>query len=406
MKSTAIRLEQCDSALNDPKRLEAVIRTGLIDTPVEKVFDRLAHLASKLLNAPITIVSIIDDKKQFYKAAHGLPAPLDTIREVPIDGSLCRYTLAGESIVSPDVENFDLLKDHPTVKAFGVKAFISLPLIDEEGNVLGSFCAVDMKLRTWTQDEIYYLNELTASVLTEIQLRQQVLDLEAEKSYRRTFISALTHDLRTPLSAAKLTAELLKRVHQSEVKTNDRLDRIVKNIERGDKMIQDLLDMDSVEANGKFPLVTTECNLAEILKNTIDDMTSIWGDRFELIIKNEAIGVWDRNALLRVFENLLSNAAKYGFEDTPVQITVSDIGIGKENMVKIDFHNYGEVISEKNQTEIFRPFHRVDSKQAKPKGWGIGLSLVKSIVEAHRGSVAVKSSELDGTNFCVLLPKI
>jgi signal transduction histidine kinase len=352
MTSPALRLQQCDSALSNPKRLEAVARTHLIDTPVEKVFDRLANLASKLLNAPITIVSIIDDKKQFYKAAHGLPAPLDTIREVPIDGSLCRYTLAGESIVSPDVESFDLLKNHPTVVAFGVKAFISLPLIDTEGNVLGSFCAVDMKKRVWTEDQIYFLNELTVSVLTEIQLRQQIIDLENEKSHRRSFISALTHDLRTPLASAKLTAELLKRVHHTEVKTNERLDRIVRNIERGDMMIQDLLDMESLEASGKFPLTTAQGSLDDALKSTVQDMSFIWGDRFDLRIKDETSGVWDISALIRVFENLLSNAVKYGSEDTPVQITVSNIGIGKEKMVKIDVHNFGEVISEESNRNL------------------------------------------------------
>jgi hypothetical protein len=76
-----------------------------MDTPREEVFDRLCRLAAKILDVPLTIVSLVDDTRQFYKADYGLPHPFSETRSLPIDFSLCRYTMTGDSIISGNAAN-------------------------------------------------------------------------------------------------------------------------------------------------------------------------------------------------------------------------------------------------------------------------------------------------------------
>lgn len=93
-------VDNCNQRLRDPDRLRTLRDTGLMDTPREEVFDRLCRLAAKILDVPLAIVSLVNDKKQFFKADYGLPHPFNETRELSIDFSLCRYTMAGDSIIS------------------------------------------------------------------------------------------------------------------------------------------------------------------------------------------------------------------------------------------------------------------------------------------------------------------
>ena len=91
------RTQACNEHLTNPNRLQAIRDTGLMDTPREEAFDRLARLAAQILSVPLTIVSLVDAERQFFKADYGLPSPFKETRTLPIDASLCRYTLSCES---------------------------------------------------------------------------------------------------------------------------------------------------------------------------------------------------------------------------------------------------------------------------------------------------------------------
>ena len=201
------RTQSCNLRLVDPARIQAVNNTGLMDAGRQAAFDRLAQLAAKVVDAPLTIVSLVGAEKQYFVADYGLPSPFKETRELPIDSSICRYTLEGESIISSNALNDPLLKFHPSTGPWGIVALVVIPLINSDGHVLGTFCAIDSKEREWSEYEINVMQELTLSVMTEINLRDQLLKLKAEQSLREMFIAALTHDLRTPLHVSKLSTK-------------------------------------------------------------------------------------------------------------------------------------------------------------------------------------------------------
>ncbi len=167
------------AALADPGRVAAVWDTGLLDTPPEESFDRLTRLAAKLTGAPVTFVSLVDSSRDFYKSAFGLGEPLNTTRQ--LEGrSFCHYAMVSDGpLVLSDVTQMAVFCDVPTVRSLGVRAYAGIPLVTAQGQVLGSFCAVDFKPRQWTETDVEVLTELAHSALREIQLRRAVRESDA-----------------------------------------------------------------------------------------------------------------------------------------------------------------------------------------------------------------------------------
>jgi signal transduction histidine kinase len=101
-------------------------------------------------------------------------------------------------------------------------------------------------------------------------------------------------------------------------------------------------------------------------------------------------------------ENLISNAIKYGAADSPVTVTLQDLS----DKVRISVHNFGNPLSDDERTRIFDQFKRSKAAEASgKKGWGIGLTIVRGLTEAHGGSITVESSQETGTTFAVTLPR-
>lgn len=226
--------------------------------------------------------------------------------------------------------------------------------------------------------------------------------LKAERSLRERFVMALTHDLRTPLTSMKLMAQMLERkVHNPDyVKVST--ERIIKSINHSERMILNLLDANRIQIGEKLPHKPIECFLDQIIEEVIADEALVHGARFDY--KNHAgsiKGFWDSTGIQRVVENLLENAVKYGFTDTTIKITLSQ----SEGMVDLHVHNDGFPIAPKDQAKIFIPYERTDSAQVSDqRGWGIGLALVKAIIESHDGSIRLESDQDRGTIFMVRIP--
>jgi signal transduction histidine kinase len=395
------RTQRCNRRLTDPNRLQAIRDTGLMDTPREEAFDRLARLAADILHVPLTIVSLVDAEKQFFKADFGLPSPFKETRELPIDASLCRYTLEGEPIISSNAPADPFLKFHPSTGPWGIVAIIVLPLINPEGHVLGTFCCIEPRVREWTAHEITVMRELTASIMTEINLRNQIQKLKAEQNLRDTFVAALSHDLRTPLTASKLGVQLLGRRHADLPSVQTSVARVTASLDRAERMIQNLLDASQIKAGKRVSLNVSECDLHAITLQALEELSAVFTDRFVLKAEGVLNLVADPIGLRRIVENLASNAAKYGAPETPIEVSLRR----SSAWVTLQVRNQGNPIAESDLLTIFEPFHRSRSAmESAQKGWGLGLPLVRGFAEAHGGTATVTSSAQDGTCFTITLP--
>jgi methanogenic corrinoid protein MtbC1 len=159
------------NALADRGRLRALRTTGLLDSPPEEAFDRLTRLATSMLGAPVSLVSLVEPKRQFFKSCPGLDEPWASQRESPLSHSFCKHAvLSGEPLVIPDARKHPLVQNNPAIREMGTVAYLGIPLVTGEGHALGSFCVIDTKPREWTTEDVSLLRDLAASVMSEIEL--------------------------------------------------------------------------------------------------------------------------------------------------------------------------------------------------------------------------------------------
>lgn len=238
---------------------------------------------------------------------------------------------------------------------------------------------------------------------TDIHDHKILVDkLTEERELREKFVLTLSHDLRTPLTAVKMKADLLSRKQVSREQVKDLAERIIFNMDRADFMIRDLLDVNLIKAGGGIPILINFCHLNKMLDSVIKDLTDHYGPRFKM---NNDFGdfnvYWDCSAIQRVIENLVGNAIKYGSEKTPIVIQLKK----NKDWAEISVHNEGLCISSEELKFLFNPFARTETAIKSGKiGWGIGLTLVKGITEAHGGFATAESSLDRGTIFSIHLP--
>ena len=232
-------------------------------------------------------------------------------------------------------------------------------------------------------------------------LRVDADRLRAEAEERQCFVMALSHDLRSPLSAAKTGAQLLARDPSAAHRVADIAKRISDAVDRADRMIVDLLDASRIDAGQGFQLELQDCDFARIAHEVAADFRGRHGQRFVVFVENEVTGFWDPEALRRILDNLLSNAVKYGDPAGPITIRLR----AREDRRIAFVHNFGPSISMKDQARLFQPFHRTPSAESSgKKGWGLGLTLVRGLVQALHGEVMLASYPNEGTTITVDLP--
>ncbi len=166
--------------LDSQQRLAALEDTGLLDSLPDIAFDRLTRLVQKLLNVPVSLISLIDDQRQFFKSAMGLAEPLATERETPLSHSFCQFVVKdNQALVIKDSNQHLIYKDHPANTELGVTAYLGIPLKTPSQEVIGALCAIDSEPRQWTADEMAILNDIAEIAMSEIAMRQALREKEA-----------------------------------------------------------------------------------------------------------------------------------------------------------------------------------------------------------------------------------
>ncbi|MDP9417090.1 MAG: SpoIIE family protein phosphatase [Actinomycetota bacterium] len=164
--------EQTTRDLSDPLRLRALDRSGLMEVVDDEALGRFTRLACRLLKAPVSLVSLVDERVQHFASAVGLPEPWATEAGTPLSHSFCRHVVASrEPLFVEDAREHPLVAENLAIPDLNVIAYAGVPITDETGLVLGSFCVIDHQPRAWTQDELDVLSDLGAAVSGEVQLR-------------------------------------------------------------------------------------------------------------------------------------------------------------------------------------------------------------------------------------------
>lgn len=224
---------------------------------------------------------------------------------------------------------------------------------------------------------------------------------QAQDLMRRQFIAVLSHDMRNPLAAAWQCAELMLSGQDASKHSALLAGKVLANLRRVDRMISDILDVSRLSF-GQLPTFKREpCDLKEIALQVTADLATQCGDRFQVDSTGQTVGHWSADGLYRVLENLLLNAVKYGYTNTPIRVEIH----GQERDVRVSVINYGDPLTADELTQLGTLGFRSSSALAGGvKGWGLGLTMVQGMVTAHGGKLQITRANEHQTVFTVLLP--
>lgn len=225
---------------------------------------------------------------------------------------------------------------------------------------------------------------------------------ESLNDMKEKLVGTLAHDIRNPLTSARLALDMLN--------PDDKKERVIqvknvaiKSLNHSINLIEGLLDAITVKAGEGITLDFSESDLMKDIEWVLDEASLIFPNKFKLTTNSSIIiGIFDGAAMRRIIENLITNAVKYGEKDSEIEINVKD----NEKDVSISVHNFGPPISENRMKNMFQFLNTADEDKSNGlKSWGMGLSLVKIVAEAHGGEVLVSSQKESGTIFKVRIEK-
>ncbi|RYE87325.1 MAG: GAF domain-containing protein [Myxococcales bacterium] len=165
----------------DPTRLSALDETGLLDHLPVASLDRYTRIAAHALGVPVALVSLVDDRRQFFVSQVGLPEPWSITRETPLSHSFCKHVVADRApLVVEDSRTHPVVRDNPSVWDLSVVAYAGLPIETGDRHVIGSFCAIDGKPRAWSGRDLAILRDLADAVGEEADLRRRLARAEGD----------------------------------------------------------------------------------------------------------------------------------------------------------------------------------------------------------------------------------
>lgn len=330
-----------------------------------------------------TLPALIDQMAQRFQEP-SKPGPLKLIEDIGENHAQSRLSITGYSLVQ-------VLTEYHLLRRVLVDFLLSSgDFSHEERRILND--AIDTcvthsgqaYLNAWNKQ-----NQLTVDRLT------------TEKLVRERFVHALSHDLRNPVAAIDMNAKQALKFVDKDSLARKPLNRILSNVGRIEKMIQSVLTVGQAES-GLLPITPVRTDIQALLEQTLNELATESHDRFILSCPAIMANI-DPLAVRRAVENLITNAVKYGRADSPIRLSVADAG----DTFTLSVFNEGTPMTAQTKEYLFKPFRRGDSPSQKNNvGWGIGLFLVKSVIDAHYGSVDIESSEqIRGTKVTIRLPK-
>jgi two-component sensor histidine kinase len=164
--------ESLNSSIDAKDRLSALRRTKFLDTPPEPEFDRVTKLLSRLLDANVSLLSLVDQDRQFFKSSCGLPDPWAQKRETPLSHSFCQHVVATNKVLAiEDARAHSLVETNLAIRDLGVIAYLGVPVRAPDGHILGSLCAIESHPRAWSANDIALVQDLAGVIEHEIALR-------------------------------------------------------------------------------------------------------------------------------------------------------------------------------------------------------------------------------------------
>ncbi len=387
---------------NENERLEVLKSYSILDTLPEKEYDDITYLASHICQVPISLITLIDNKRQWFKSHYGL-----NVDQTPREVSFCAHAINDQEniLIVPDSRNDERFRDNPLVTDEPYVIFyVGVPLVTSEGYPLGTLCIIDNKPNELKHNQLEALKALSNQLMKIFEsrinyaaLQISVYELEAQNKSLHEFARIAAHDLKSPLNSITMATGLLENSHSGNI--GDEGVELLEFINQSSEKLATLID-GILQYCKNSRLLEEKKETIDLLQN-IQEVTYLADVKketlFDIKIKDGTKLYTNKVAFNQVLINLLSNAIRYNDKNrAEIIIQVADTA----DYVKFNVVDNGPGINKEDQKRIFKIFETNSSADKfGAHGTGIGLATVKSLIEGLGGTISVSSELGKGTNF-------
>jgi len=395
-------------AKDEIKRLEALKGYSILDTMAEEEYDDITYLASQICGTPISLISLIDDKRQWFKSHHGLDAT-----ETPKEFAFCAHAINDKNniFIIPDSRKDERFYDNPLVTDDPhVIFYAGIPLTNKAGFALGTLCVIDNEPNSLDEFQIKALKALSNQIIALFELRKMTVELEtkakeieARNDVLKKFAGNTAHDIKSPLATIVMVADLFS--HQYTDRLDEQGLELIEMINSSALNLTNFID--GILRYSQNPSLLAEdknsINIQESLNDLIQLIDPMGEVKFTFNSQCESTIFTNKVALDQIFLNLLVNAVKYNDkEEVQISIFVEEL----KEFMKFNIIDNGPGVKTEDQQRIFQIFETTTNiDKSGVKGTGIGLATVKSLVEGLGGTIRLYSEIGKGSNFEFTLRK-
>lgn len=376
-------------------RMAALKKYDILDTPADGNFDRITALASRMLNVPIAIVTLVDTDRIWFKSSFGL-----NINQISRDPGLCASAIFTNDIyLVEDAKKDPRTLANPLVAGeFGLEFYAAAPLTTDEGYNLGTLCVIDKKPRTLSAKEKETLFDLRDVVMHEIELRLAAKKLHAQQN---DILTATAHDFKNPITNINVRAELIRNKVSEMPDVVLMCSQIINAGKAMNSLINKMLKSAQLES-GQLVLDFITLNLGNVTREVIRENEPNATSRQQQIITHiddDAV-IWaDEVSVKEIIDNLINNAIKYSGTNTTITVSV----IIQQHFAVVEVTDEGQGFSEEDKNNLYKRFTPLSSKPTLGENsTGLGLSITKNLVDLHKGDIQLYSNgKGSGSRFVV-----
>lgn len=364
---------------------------------LDKLLDVILDTSIKSIGADRGTLYVVDELKSeiWSKAMHG--KEVIEIR-LPIGKGLAGYVAkTGDTINIPDAYNDPRFNPEVDKKSgYRTNNMLCMPMRNRDGKIIGVFQILNKKGGPFTSQDEEFINALSihASIAIEnARLAQEMVNSERLSAVGR-MASTIIHDIKNPMGTLRVYAQVMKKKSGNE-EASKLADEMIHQVDRFVNMAQEILDF----SRGVSATNIQEVDFGEVMEGVLlfieKDLTKR-NIKLERNLNFKGKMKLDTDKIIRVFYNIASNAADAMATGGSITVTTEDTG----GMVKVDFKDTGTGMPEEVKQRIFEPFVTFGKKH----GTGLGMSIVKKVMDDHKGKIEIESELGKGTTIRLLFP--
>ena len=364
---------------------------------LEELLELILNAATQSIQADRGTLYLVDDiKKELWSKVHQGTNMVEI--RMPIGKGLSGYVAeTGETILIPDTyadPRFNPEIDKRT--GYRTRNMLCMPMKNKDGKIIGVFQLINKSNGSFDNDDVSFIDALSAHASVAIENARMAQEMVANERLSAVgkMASVIIHDIKNPMGTLRVYAQVMKKKSGNE-EANKLADEMIHQVDRFVNMTQEILDFTRGVSSSNFQ----ELDFYDVMNSVLDfiekdlDKNNIKLKRFAQF---KGIVSIDQDKMVRVFYNIASNAR----DAMPQGGTLTVTTIEENGFVRIDFTDTGTGMPDEVKKRIFEPFMTYGKKH----GTGLGMAIVKKVIDDHNGKIEINSVMGKGTTITIYLP--